>query len=754
MPDVSSASERLTESHLAFLKTGGEIVRANPDFKLEGREDQLRKIYNVLLRERANNVLMYGPGGVGMSTLAKGIQFKKDDLTTPHEIVNKRFMWLKVDALMASGNGKKIIEDFEKILRRLALDPNTVLVIEDFADFLKAASKNGASSIINALMRDIKSKKFQTILEVRVEELGSVLKDYHSDLTENFTRVQIEEPKPDVTQRIVDAVKPLFERKGIKVADDATKEAVALTVKYPKVPTLDRAQPERALNLIDQSMSEYRNEANSRPARLPAIEAELASLAKEADQKKAAARKTALEAERAKVVAEWEAQQKRIRDLNKQRGDLREQRDQAQLDYDDMKAKSQKNAREALRKSNDGSISTADLDEIASTNVDTPEMRENMELVRACESDIKLMTDEIVTIGRKQSEGLVLGAKEVRDTFSRLSGIPVNDLTEDDSARLEKMEEELGKRVFGQDYAIKQLAKTVRIARAGLKEPEKPIGSFMFNGPTGVGKTEIVKALAQFLYKDEFAVTRIDMSEYMEKVAVNKMIGAPPGYAGYEEGGALTNAVRARPNQIILLDEIDKAHPDVFNVLLQVLDAGRLTDGQGVTVDFKETLVIMTSNLGAHFFQDPALSFDQASAQMMQLVKSTFKPEFLNRIDEIIGFNALAPAIIEKVVRKEFNKIGGYLKDKGVAVDISDECIKKITDNHYDPTYGGRGIVRYLKMNAKDKLAAAVLDMPKGQAGGIKLVTRYNDAAKTLEVLRETVANTNKAAPQPLRLSA
>lgn len=738
MSDIARTVDHVIDSQRSMLLTGAEMMSLHPE-QLVGRKTQLRGIQDVLLRERANNVLMYGPGGVGMSSIARGLQSTKDDLETPHDIVNKRFMWLQVDDLMASGNGRKIIEDFEKILRRLRQDADSVLIIDDFADFLKSAKNNGATAIINALMRDLKNHKFQACIEVRMEDLGSVLKDYHSDLLENFTRVQVEEPKKEEVYEIVNAAKGAFESKGIPVSDEAVKEAIALTTKYPKIATLNRAQPERALSLLDQAMSEYRNTAHSRPAGVPALDAQLAQLARDPALSDAdrAAKQADIEAQRGVLYKEWEEQQKAIRAKTHKRGEWRDQRDKEQEELDDLRAPKKKDP-------NDPKATEANpLDDV---NIDTPAMKEKAELIASLQRDIDKITGEIKTLANKQNEGLSLGMSEIRNTFSRLSGIPVEDMTEDDSARLAGMEAEMGKRVFGQDYAIQQVSKVIRIARAGLKEPEKPIGSFMFNGPTGVGKTELVKALAEFLYKDEHAITRIDMSEYMEKVAVNKLIGAPPGYAGYDEGGALTNAVRGRPNQIILLDEIDKAHPDVFNILLQVLDAGRLTDGQGVTVDFRETMVIMTSNLGAKYFQDPTLTPAQATEAMTALVKETFKPEFLNRIDEIIGFNSLNEMTIRQVVRKEFNKVSGYVKDQGITVSTDQETINQIAANHYEPQYGGRGMVRWLKMNAKDKLADEILGLPKGHSGA-HLSVKYNNEARALDVLRETIEQPANAAP-------
>ncbi|HEY8963167.1 MAG TPA: ATP-dependent Clp protease ATP-binding subunit [Alphaproteobacteria bacterium] len=754
MPDIAQATDQVVNTQRSMLLTGAEILKLHPE-PLIGRRDQLKAIQDVLLRDSVNNVLMFGPGGVGMSSIARGLESLKDDLKTPHEIVNKRFMWLQVDDLMASGNGRKIIEDFEAILRRLRQDPDSVLVIDDFADFLKAAKNNGASAIINALMRDLKRHKFQACFEARLEDLGSVLKDYHSDLNENFTRVQITEPNKEELEAIAMAAKANFEKKGIPIANEAIKEGLALTTKYPRVLMLDRAQPERLLSLTDQALSEYRTLAHGRAAGIPAIEAQLAQLErastpdakddnpfKSLSEAEREAKKAALVKERENLEAEWKKQQEAIREKTKKRSEFRDQRDKEQEELDDLRAPKKKDPGDKL----------SDVNALEAVKIDTPEMKEKAELIASLQRDIDKKTAEIKELSDLQNKGLILGVSEMRNTFSRISGIPVEDMTEDDATRLTNMEPELGKRVFGQDYAIKQVSKVIRIARAGLKEPEKPIGSFMFNGPTGVGKTELVKALAEFLYKDEHAMTRIDMSEFMEKVAVNKLIGAPPGLVGYDEGGVLTNAVRSRPDQIILLDEIDKAHPDVFNVLLQVMDAGRLTDGQGVTVDFRNTLIIMTSNLGARYFQDPTMTNDQAVGAMQALVKETFKPEFLNRIDEIIGFNSLNEMTIRQVVKKEFNKVSGYVKDQGITVEADQETMNKIAANHYESQYGGRGMVRWLKMNAKDKLADEILALPKGHSG-VHLKVTYNDQAQALDVAREMKtaqpANTSTPAQMP-----
>jgi|JI10StandDraft_1071094.scaffolds.fasta_scaffold12578_10 ATP-dependent Clp protease ATP-binding subunit ClpB len=694
-----------------FLIRGEDYLARSPKFKLVGRDQELKRLAAILMRRTANSVLLVGAGGVGCTALCKGLQGIKSEADAPFDIVVKRLFWLETDELFASGDEAKINESFQKLMQVLYRTPDSILIIEDTRDFIEAARNMGATHFINALCLAIKSDKMQAILEVRDDDLDYILKS-HSDLRELFTLIDLAEPTGDALVKIVkDGARRLSDFHQIRISDEALTTAIDLTTKYrSENGGISRAQPERSVALLDRALAAYRLDAHRHAPGLREAETALMKARSEAAKAEAQA---AIDA----VMATWMDHQQQLKALFQRQRDgevailEHEEQLEAQLSAEASSRSTGEDEGQSVR----GRI--AKFAKMATGGgLESDDVTALRKTIRALQGEIATNREAFDTLTREVNDRLQLDRDAVLAEFSRISGISVSKLNENEREKLRNLEGDLGKRIFGQDHVIKALANAVKTARVGRRNSEKPQASFMFMGPSGVGKTEMAKVLALSLLDDEKALTRFDMSEYMEKHAVSRLIGAPPGYEGFEAGGILTNAMRRNPLRVLLFDEIEKAHPDVFNVFLQILSDGRLTDNVGRTVSFSEAIIIMTTNIGQPHFLNPKYTFEQATTAALEDVQKTYRSEFLNRFagrQNIICFNRLDLPSIEKIVRREFDAIDRTYGQDGISVSIGESDLKAFCKDHYDPAIGARGLPGIIQTSVEPMIVNQILDSSK-----------------------------------------
>ncbi len=702
----------LQTSESDFLITSEVLHKRYEGFELVGRDSELQQLTGILMRSISNNVLIVGPGGVGCTALCLGLQFCSETDQLPFDIASKRFYWLDVDGLFASGDVEQIGEAFNRALRTLSRSGSSVLIVEDTRDFIEAARNNASTNLINSLMREVKNSSFQLILECKDEDLDVVLKS-HSDLRQLFTLLDVKEPVSEALEKIVhSAARRLIEDHAIKVSDEALATAIELTTKYRSGDSqLQRAQPERSLNIIDRALTSYRQAAHTQPPMLAELEAELERMEDEG----------AREEMRRRIQQErktWEEQRSEMKKL------FLIQRDGESLIRsleEDLQRqlKSDKELRDAKKgEEPEESSFTSFSSRLGKAGFESEEVQRIRAEINSAEKLLKENAASYRAAVATCNEQLCLMPTHVLSEFSKLSGIPAEKLNQNERQKLLNLGESLSSRVFGQDHVVEKLASAILVGRTGLRDATKPQAAFMFVGPSGVGKTELAKALAWTLKDDERALLRFDMSEYMEKHAAAKLIGAPPGYEGYESGGILTNLMRRNPHSIVLFDEIEKAHPDVFNILLQVLDDGRLTDNRGLTVSFTESVILMTTNVGQAHFLDTSMSFEHAVDATMNDLDEIYRPEFLNRFngrENIVCFKRLELEIIEQIARREISKLNAriQLENASISVTIDDSTLRRICSSKYDPVNGARGIPGFLNARVYPKVARTLLEMPE-----------------------------------------
>ncbi len=748
-----------------FLIRGEDYLARYPDFKLTGRAKDLTKLSGILMRKNANNVMLVGAGGVGLSAICLGLQASKQDPDTPFDTIGKRIFWLDSDGLFSSGNSGEINDSFKKMMKTLSRSSETVLVIDDMRDFIEGARNSGNTHLINALMHEIKSRKFQAILEARDEDLELILKS-HSDMREIFTIQDVQEPHKDALHAIVThAAKGLEKYHKIKIGPDAIDNAITLTSKYRvRDMSLSRAQPERSLNLLDRALTSYRQDAHSMPPVLRGYNKQMLLLESALAGKSTAeyagmsdgelqTLKIELDARIIETKKGWEANQEKLRHFYSEQRAGEELVRSYEDEIADLEEKDREKAKKAEKEPETPSAKTA-FHSLGKAAYGSPELNALREKMRTAELAISTNRTGFEQLTAEINKDLILDADEVTREFSNISDIPLERLNQNEREKLLGLEDGLKLRVFGQDHAIGKLAGAIRVARAGLKDPNKPESAFLFAGPSGVGKTEVSKALTAWLKDDERALLRFDMSEYMEKHAVAKLIGAPPGYEGYEAGGLLTNAIRRYPNAILLLDEIEKAHPDVFNVLLQVLDDARLTDNRGLTVPFDQVNIIMTTNLGQPHFLDKSLTFEEAVERAKGDLEATYRPEFLNRFNgrqNIVFFNRLELPVIERIAKREIDKTNTKIKNQGglLSIDMDDPTIKAICEDKYNPADGARGIPGYFNAEIYPALAMTMLKTPNA-AGVIGISYDKTTSSLSMSPPNKAEDKPKTAAPAPV----
>jgi ATP-dependent Clp protease ATP-binding subunit ClpB len=700
------------ESYEAMEKYARDLTQAARDGKLDpviGRDEEIRRTVQILARRTKNNPVLIGDPGVGKTAIVEGLALRIANGDVPDSLKDRRLMALDMGALIA---GAKYRGEFEERLKSVldevkGAEGEIILFIDEMHTLIGAGKSEGAMDAGNLLKPALARGELHCIGATTLDEYQKYV-EKDAALQRRFQPVFVGEPTVEDTISILRGLKDRYElHHGVRITDGAIVAAATLSNRYIS----DRFLPDKAIDLMDEAASRIRMEVESKPEEIEALDRRIiqlkieeTALAKETDQaskdRLAALREELanLEQQSSELTTRWQNERDKIAAESK----VKEELDQARLEL------------EQAQRSGDlaraGELSYGRIPELEKRLADAQGQAGNA-----------LLREEVTE-------------DDIASVVSRWTGVPVDKMMEGEREKLLRMEEELGRRVIGQKDAVAAVSKAVRRARAGLQDPNRPLGSFLFLGPTGVGKTELTKALAEFLFDDDTAMVRIDMSEFMEKHSVARLIGAPPGYVGYEEGGVLTEAVRRRPYQVVLFDEVEKAHHDVFNVLLQVLDDGRLTDGQGRVVDFSNTLIILTSNLGSQYLAnlDEGQDVESVEPQVMEVVRSHFRPEFLNRLDEIILFHRLGAEHMGPIVEIQVGRVQKLLKDRKIVLDLTDAAKRWLGRVGYDPVYGARPLKRAVQRYLQDPLAEKLLagEIPDGSTVHID----EGDGALTINV--------------------
>jgi ATP-dependent Clp protease ATP-binding subunit ClpB len=677
------------EGYDALKKYARDLTAVAREGKLDpviGRDEEIRRTVQVLSRRTKNNPVLIGEPGVGKTAIVEGLALRIAHGDVPDSLKDKRLLALDLGALVA---GAKFRGEFEERLKAVlqeitASEGEIIVFIDELHTLVGAGKAEGAMDASNMLKPALARGELHCVGATTLDEYRKYI-EKDAALARRFQPVFVNEPTVEDTISILRGIKEKYEvHHGVRITDGAIVAAATLSNRY----ITDRFLPDKAIDLMDEAAARLRMAAESKPEaideidrRIIQLKIEREALKKETDpasrERLEKLEQELAEAEQrsAELTAQWRAEKDKLAGAKK----LKEQLDQARVELE-----------QAQRKGD-----WARAGELTYGVI--PELERKLKAAEEAESH--RMIDEAVT------------PEHIAAVVSRWTGVPVDKMLEGEREKLLSMEQNLRRRVIGQDEAVVAVANAIRRARAGLQDPNRPIGSFLFLGPTGVGKTELTKALAEFLFDDESALLRVDMSEYMEKHSVARLIGAPPGYVGYDEGGALTEAVRRRPYQVILFDEVEKAHPDVFNVLLQVLDDGRLTDGQGRTVDFRNTLIVLTSNLGSEILANLPENAEVASVRndVMEIVRGAFRPEFLNRLDEILIFRRLTRADMKGIVDIQLARLQKLLTDRKITLAVDDKARAWLAEAGYDPVYGARPLKRVIQRELQNPLAELIL---------------------------------------------
>jgi ATP-dependent Clp protease ATP-binding subunit ClpB len=694
-------SQNPEDTYQSLKKYGRDLNALAKEGKLDpviGRDEEIRRVLQVLSRRTKNNPVLIGEPGVGKTAIAEGIAHRIISGDVPDNLSSKTIIALDLSALVAGTQFRGQFEERVKAVVKEVVESNgeIVLFIDEMHQLVGAGKTEGAMDAANILKPALARGELHAIGATTLNEYKKHI-EKDAALERRFQTVYVAEPNEDDSISILRGLKERYEvHHGVRITDAAIVAAVHLSNRY----ITDRFLPDKAIDLIDESASKLRIEINSMPEELDTLERKVKQLEIERE---------ALKREKDDASAQ------RLKDLNKELGDLNETRSQLKTHWELEKQNIQKihdlrneieNAKsQAERYEREGDLGkVAELRYGVITNL-KKDLEKEIEHLNDAQKNNKMLKEEVE-------------AEDIAEVVAKWTGIPVNRMLESERSKLLRLEDELHKRVVGQADAVSAVANAIRRSRAGMQDANRPIGSFIFIGTTGVGKTELARTLADFLFNDEKAMVRIDMSEYMEKFSVSRLIGAPPGYVGYEEGGQLTEAVRRRPYSVVLLDEIEKAHPEVFNVLLQVLDDGRLTDNQGRTVDFKNTIIIMTSNLGSHLIQEKLEQFEEENyenvigelrTKLSDLLRKIIRPEFLNRIDEVVFFKPLLKNELKSIIEIQLNNVKKMLAEQNLYIKVDDDAKEFLLQIGYDVVYGARPLKRTIQKYLVNPLSTELL---------------------------------------------
>ena len=706
---VTSASAEDTYNSLnKYAKNLTQLAHSGKLDPVIGRDDEIRRVLQILSRRTKNNPMLVGEPGVGKTAIAEGLAHRIVNGDVPENLKDKTIYSLDMGALIA---GAKYKGEFEERLKSVvkevtSSDGNIILFIDEIHTLVGAGGGEGAMDAANILKPALARGELRAIGATTLDEYQKYF-EKDKALERRFQKVMVEEPDTESAISILRGIKEKYEaHHKVRIKDEAIIAAVELSQRY--IP--NRYLPDKAIDLMDEAATKLRMEINSKPEELDVLdrkimqlEIEIEAIKRENDDEKLRllnADLANLKEERNALFTKWQGEKTLVDEIQAVKNNI----EQYKLD-----------AERAEREGNYGKVAELRYGKIKQEEAKLESLQKEVE-----GHEMSMIKEEVTR-------------EDIAEVIAKWTGVPVTKMMQGEREKLLLLEDELHKRVVGQEEAIAAVSDAIRRSRAGLQDPKKPIGSFLFLGTTGVGKTELAKALAEYLFDDENAMTRIDMSEYQEKHAVSRLVGAPPGYVGYDEGGQLTEAVRRRPYSVVLLDEIEKAHPDTFNILLQVLDEGRLTDNKGRTADFKNTIIIMTSNMGSHLIQesfekykDTEEATEKAKEEVLQLLKQTVRPEFINRIDDIVMFAPLTKADIRQIVRLQLNSIIKLVARENIVLEATNEAIDYLAERGYDPQFGARPVKRVLQKEVMNALSKEIL---KGniKAGSLILIDSFDN---------------------------
>lgn len=693
---TSHSAEETYNSLNKYAKNLNDLARKGKLDPVIGRDEEIRRVLEILSRRTKNNPILVGEPGVGKTAIAEGLAHRIINGDIPENLKTKQIFSLDMGALVAGAKFKGEFEERLKAVVKEVIDSDgeIILFIDEIHTLVGAGGGEGAMDAANILKPALARGELRAIGATTLNEFQKYF-EKDKALERRFQKVMVDEPSAEDAISILRGIKEKYEtHHKVRIKDEAIISAVELSQRY----ITDRFLPDKAIDLVDEAASKLRLEINSMPAELDEVERKIRQLEiereaikRENDEKKLAELNEQianLSDERNRLKAQWQSEKEIVENIQK-----------AKAKIEDLKFE----AEQAERAGDYGKVAEIRYGKIKEVEAELENYKSKLNEMQS--SGHKMIKEEV-------------DAEDIAGVVARWTGIPVSRMLQSEREKLLHLEEELHKRVVGQEEAIAAIADAVRRSRAGLSDEKKPIGTFIFLGTTGVGKTELAKALAEFLFNNENAMTRIDMSEYQERHSVSRLVGAPPGYVGYDEGGQLTEAVRRKPYSVVLLDEIEKAHPDVFNILLQVLDDGRLTDNKGRVVNFKNTIIIMTSNMGSHIIQEnfermeefnKEMIIEETKAQVMDLLKKTIRPEFLNRVDEIIMFRPLEKKDVEEIIKLQLKRVQNMLLEKDIKLEYTPFALEWIAKLGYDPQFGARPLKRVIQKYVLNELSKQIL---------------------------------------------